>query len=259
MDANELGSAGYRFILDQLISNLTAQGVAVIIDQHECCAGRAINCSSWAGPMALREFGNRSGALAFWDTVSSLYKDNDLVFYELYNEPHTWFQALQGGDPRYAGMTEMYDAVRRNDPNGLVVIGGTGWAQDSAGLLAIAEAYASKGAPMANVLWNLHPYQGMFQGVWIALRSTMRLTLALQTMGPVIYTELGQYCCNANNTGQPVGKCNDHIHGDWFVHNLINMAAQLDVSWTGWAWRGTSGGNCGYPDMRAAGPEGVLT
>ncbi len=259
VDANALGSAGYRLILDLLIQNLTSQGVAVIIDQHGCCAGRAINCSSWGGPMALRDFGNHSGALAFWDTASSLYKDNDLVFYELYNEPHTWFQALQGGDYRYAGMTEMYDAVRRNAPKGMVVIGGSGWAQDSAGLLAIAEAYASKSGPMTNVLWNLHPYQGMFQGIWIALRSTMRLTLALQTMGPVIYTELGQYCCNANNTGQPVGKCNDHTHGDWFVHNLINMAAQLDVSWTGWAWTGTSGGNCGYPDMRAAGPEGVLT
>ena len=83
IDANSLGSAGYRLILDLLIQNLTSQGVAVIIDQHGCCAGRAINCSSWGGPMALREFGNHSGALAFWDTVSQLYKDNDLVFYEL--------------------------------------------------------------------------------------------------------------------------------------------------------------------------------
>ena len=91
------------------------------------------------------------------------------------------------------------------------------------------------------------------------MRSTLRLTLALQTIGPVIWTELGQYCCNDNTTGAPQGKCNDHAHGDWFVYNVINMAAQLDVSWTGWAWRGTAGGNCGSPDMRAAGPEGVLT
>ena len=38
---------------------------------------------------------------------------------------------------------------------------------------------------------------GAYQGVWISMRSTMRLTLALQTIGPVIWTELGQYCCNA--------------------------------------------------------------
>jgi hypothetical protein len=182
----------------------------------------------------------------------------------------------------------MYNAVRKNAPQGLVIIGGTGYAQDAAGLLAIAEQYRQDyKTPMTNVLWNLHPYQGMFQGVWISMRSTLRLTLALQQLGPVIYTELvrrggassnppacsvvltrspspphplapqGQYCCNSNDTatGAPQGKCNDHTHGDWFVHNLLNMAAQLDVSWTGWAWRGTVGGDCGYPDMRANATE----
>jgi len=193
IDANEITAAGYRTVLDLLITNLTSQGIAVIIDQHGCCAGSAINCSSWGGPMALRDYGNLSGALAFWDMVSTKYQGNDLVLYELYNEPHTWFQALQGGDSRYAGMTEMYSAVRTNAPSALVVIAGNGWAQSAADLIAIHIA-ASKGkaGPMTNVLWNLHPYQGMFQGVWIALRSTLRLSLALQTIGPVIYTELGQ-------------------------------------------------------------------
>ena len=171
-----------------------------------------------------------------------------------------WYQALYGGDSRYAGMAEMYAVVRSHAPQALVVIGGTGYAQDAAGLLAMAAQYLSTAhAPLTNVLWNLHPYQGMFQGVWISLRSTLRLTLALQELGPVIYTELGQYCCNSNTTGAPQGKCNDHAHGDWFVHNLLNLAAQLDVSWTGWAWRGAAGGNCGSPDMRASGPAGVLT
>ena len=60
--------------------------------------------------------------------------------------------------------------------------------------------------------------------------------------------------------------CNDHLHGDWFVENAVNLAAQMDVSWTGWAWRGTNANSkpcsegeaeCGYPDMR--GPGGLLT
>ena len=41
-------------------------------------------------------------------------------------------------------------------------------------------------------------------------------------------------------TCQGTGMCNDHAHGDWFVYNVINMAAQLDVSWVGWAWRGVN-------------------
>jgi hypothetical protein len=158
MDANALGSAGYRFILDSIIQSFTSQGVAVIIDQHGCCAGSLLNCSHRSGPMALRDYGNHSGAVGFWDLASSLYANNSMVFYELYNEPHVWAQALYGGDPLYAGHADMYDAVRKNAPQGLVIIGGTGYAQDAAGLLAIAEQYRKEhAAPMTNVLWNLHP------------------------------------------------------------------------------------------------------
>ena len=140
-DANALGAAGYRYILDLLIQNFTSQGVAVIIDQHGCCAGELLNCSHRGGPMALRDYGNHSGALGFWDLASTLYANNSMVFYELYNEPHVWYQALYGGDPLYAGHADMYRAVRKNAPQGLVIIGGTGYAQDAAGLLALSEQY----------------------------------------------------------------------------------------------------------------------
>ena len=160
-DANALGAAGYRYILDLLIQNFTSQGVAVIIDQHGCCAGELLNCSHRGGPMALRDYGNHSGALGFWDLASTLYANNSMVFYELYNEPHVWYQALYGGDPLYAGHADMYRAVRKNAPQGLVIIGGTGYAQDAAGLLALSEQYNTQyKEPLTNVLWNLHPYQG---------------------------------------------------------------------------------------------------
>jgi hypothetical protein len=268
VEANELGAAGYRWVIDLLVAKLTGAGVAVIIDQHGNCAGGGktpLNCSSRQGPMSLRDFGEELNAtLRFWDNVSSTYAGNPLVFFETYNEPHVWYQALYGGDPLYAGHAEMLRVIRRNAPTALVLISSTGYAQDAAFLLALFQQYAREtGAAPTNVLWVLHPYQGMFQGVWISLRSTMRLTLALMTTAPVIYTELGQYCCSATNQsgcGGPA-KCNDYAHGAWFVHNLLNMAAQLDLSWLGWAWRGTNanGGNCskparqaecGYPDMR---------
>jgi hypothetical protein len=270
-EANGLGAAGYRAVLDLLVTNLTAQGIAVIIDQHEDCAGGGkLNCSSRGGPMALRDWGSElNGPVRFWSLVAQTYASNHLVFYELYNEPHTWFQALYGGDPLYVGMSEMYKAVRNHTATGLVIMAGNGYAQDAASLIAASmEFERESGAPLSNVLFNLHPYQGAYQGVWISLRSTLRLTLALQQIGPVIYTELGQYCCNAGpaKTCQTSGMCNDHAHGDHFVLNLLNLAAQVDVSWIGWAWRGTNanGGSCAqgqsecnYPDMRDVGA--VLT
>lgn len=96
IDASDIGSNGYRQLVDMLVQNLTASGVAVILDMHASCGGSKINCTR-AGPMALRNFGNYSGALAFWNNVSLAYRDNDLVFYELYNEPHVWFVILACG------------------------------------------------------------------------------------------------------------------------------------------------------------------
>ena len=166
-------------------------------------------------------------------------------------------------------MSEMYRAVRNASASGLVIMAGTAWAQDASSLIAASMQYARDfGEPLRGVLFNLHPYQGAYQGVWISLRSTMRLALALQQVGPVIFTELGQYCCNAGaaKTCQGTGMCNDHAHGDHFVFNLLNLAAQLDVSWVGWAWRGNNANSgsckpgqaeCNSPDMRDAGA--VLT
>jgi hypothetical protein len=268
-EANELGAGGYREIIGMLVANLTSQGIAVIIDQHEDCAGGGkLNCSSRGGPMALRDWGEElNGPVRFWTLVAQTFANNSLVMYELYNEPHTWFQALYGGDELYVGMSEMYKAVRNQTATGLVIIAGNAWAQDAASLIAMSmEFERENGGPFRNVLFNLHAYQGAYQGVWISLRSTLRLTLALKQVGPVIYTELGQYCCNAGpaKTCQSSGMCNDHAHGDNFVHNLLNLAAQVDVSWVGWAWRGTNanGGSCAqgqaecnYPDMRSFGAQ----
>jgi aryl-phospho-beta-D-glucosidase BglC (GH1 family) len=240
-DCNKVGSAGYRAMIDLLVQNLTSNGIAVILDHHDSCA--QWDCQR-SGPMALRNFTNYTGSLAFWDKVASTYASNPWVLYELYNEPHVWYQAFYGGDPLYAGMSEMYDVVRNHTKDGLVVIAGMQqYAQDAAGSLAFYMQYTrehNNTAPF-NVLYNLHPYQGVYQGLEHSIRSTLRLTLALQTIGPVIWTELGQYCCNAGNytTCQKTGPCKDHAHADWFVYNVLNEATQFDVSWVGWAWRGT--------------------
>ena len=168
VEANELGAAGYRLVIDMLVAKLTSAGVAVIIDQHGNCAGGGktpLNCSSRQGPMSLRDFGEQLNAtLRFWDNVSSTYAGNPLVFYETYNEPHVWYQALYGGDPLYAGHAEMLQVIRRNAPAALVLISSTGYAQDAAFLLALHQQFTREtGAAPTNILWVLHPFQGQFQ------------------------------------------------------------------------------------------------
>lgn len=274
-DANHLGSAGYRLAIDMLVQYYTSNGVAVIIDHHSSCAGN-IPCPR-SGPMALRNYGSYSGSIAFWDMVCYKYASNPLVMYELYNEPHVWYQAFYGGDPIYAGMAEMLDACRKHT-QGLVIIGGHDqYSQDAAGSLAFYLQYVRdhNGTVPSNVIYNLHPYQGVYQGLEHSLRSTMRLVLALKQIGPVIFTEFGQYCCNGGGyetCQKGGGPCKDHEHSDNFVYNMANLAAQYDISFVGWGWRGRNSPSanctlgqtqCNTPDMRDNSPldgrTGVLT
>jgi len=265
-----VGPAGYQQAIDMLVQYFTSRGVAVILDNHASCAGGSLDCKN-SGPMALRNFGNLTGAGAFWSLVSQRYAANPLVLLELYNEPHLWFQGWFGGDPTYIGMYEMYSIVRAAAPSNLVLIAGmASYAQDAAGLTAFWLEYMrlQNGSTPTNVMAVLHPYQGMYQGLSISLRSTLRLVLAAKQMMPVIFTELGQYCCNAGPQVSCQGPiaCKDPLHSDNFVHNLLNLAVEHDISFTIWAWDGTQPGTgncttgqpqCAYPSIRANGPGGV--
>ena len=54
-----------------------------------------------------------ANARDFWNSVSATFKDNELVFYELYNEPHDVdTYAYIHGNNQYAGMLEMINTVR---------------------------------------------------------------------------------------------------------------------------------------------------
>eukprot|EP01121_Diplochlamys_sp_Union-15-3_P007755 TRINITY_DN1999_c0_g1_i1.p1 TRINITY_DN1999_c0_g1~~TRINITY_DN1999_c0_g1_i1.p1 ORF type:complete len:541 (+),score=94.32 TRINITY_DN1999_c0_g1_i1:32-1624(+) len=263
----------YQEVIDQLVTALTSQKVTVVLDLHWNCpdSTKISGCQGAQAAMAFKKFGPYPGALTFWDTLSKKYGSNELVAYELYNEPWIMnFDQWYGGDNTYAGMKEMYDTVRKNAPKSLVIIGGKDqYALDAQSGLAYTIKYKQDtGSYPTNIIWNIHPYVGAGQGLEHSLRSAMRLALALKTVGPVILTEFGQYCCGSKGTPCQSGSCSDHLHGDNFVYNVANLAEQYDLSWIGWAWRGTNINNshrpcqdgmaeCNQPDMRDTG--GVLT
>mmetsp|Transcript_81926 Transcript_81926/g.265523 ORF Transcript_81926/g.265523 Transcript_81926/m.265523 type:complete len:781 (+) Transcript_81926:16-2358(+) len=270
----ESHAALYREIIDKMVQAFTSQGVAVILDLHWNCpdTSEMTPCTgAQAASMALRHFGSKPGALAFWDAVSRRYAGNSLVLYELFNEPWImqygdWYK----GSATYAGMKDMYQVVRKNAPEGLIVIGGKDqYALDAqSGLAFYLQLKEETGSYPTNVIWNVHPYVGLGQGLEHSLGSALRLALALKTVGPVIFTEFGQYCCGGS--GDPCagkGTCSDEDHGAHFVHNVVNMAEQYDISWIGWAWRGAGSNNmhrpcedgmaeCSQPDMRDLDGEG---
>ena len=89
--------------------------------------------------MPLKARSGTGGAIEFWESVSAMFKDNDHVFYELYNEPHNNSTDLFiNGDGTYAGMLDMIAAVRKNSADQMLVIAGANdWAYDAESLIEL--------------------------------------------------------------------------------------------------------------------------
>ena len=66
-----------------MVSRFTQEGIVVILDLHWNS-----DDVEFGGEMAMRGQENVGDSVEFWHSVSSLFKDNELVFYELFNEPH---------------------------------------------------------------------------------------------------------------------------------------------------------------------------
>ena len=123
----------YQAMISAIVEEFTGMGAVVILDLH------------WSDDvneqqvMPLKATSETGGAVEFWESVSEMFKDNDHVFYELYNEPHNNTTDLYlHGDDTYTGMLDMIAAVRKNTQDGvLVVAGGTGWAYDADSLIAL--------------------------------------------------------------------------------------------------------------------------
>jgi len=201
-----LASSAYAATIDQQIAWATQVGMGVILDLHWNNGGQ-------------QNMADRN-SITFWSQVAARYKNNAWVMFELYNEPHdiTWSQWLSG-DATFAGMQNMYDAVRAAGASNVVLVGGLNWAFDLSG---VSSGYKVTGT---NIAYATHPYDyaGKQLADWPAAFGNLAATY------PVVMTEFGQYC--ATNT---------------YVSDLLTYAESIGVHWTAWAWY-VSG--CAFPSI----------
>ena len=234
-------SAIYQFSIDLLVKHLTDKGIAVILDlhwnaagtNHEQCYGNCDPGSGCDGYMAIDE------ATTFWKEVAAKYKNNELVLFELYNEPmcndqvlpqDVWLNGgtLSGQNTKYSGMKEMYNAIRNDaGAQNIIIVGGNNWAYN----VDYCSAFQSNVNP-TNTIYNLHPYQGEGQGPDKDVNGFKKASSDLLQIAPVILTEFGQYCLTNNYDEQIIQICN-----------------QDEISWLAWAWRPPQGGQCNQPDV----------
>ena len=228
--------AQYRSFVQQLIGNYTARGIVAIADLH------------WTDDdseqQAMAGIGKTGNATAFWDSVAATFGSNPLVFYELYNEPHTTDMNLYlHGGPANAGMLQMLAAVRAHTQNPCVIAGAQAYAYDADSLIQLDQALKSTTGER-NVLYNFHPYMGPDQaGAQNKCASGFDLmvqSVRNATDKPLIITEFGQACCATNGPCMSCGPTGSVGYDE----AIIQICQKYAVSWLPWAWRpGTLGPN----------------
>lgn len=218
-------SQGYRTLISKLVKNYTDAGVVTILDLHWN------DDDAEQQQMALKS-DRGADSLKFWDSVASTFKDNRMVFYELYNEPHiSDMNAYVQGNSQVAGMLEMRDAVRKHSADAVLIIAGAaGWAYDADSLLTLDKHLN----PQENVMWNLHPYTNAPNKCPAGYESLLK-ELVSSTHKPIIVTEFGQACSPTDGPGQGCPST-----GMGYDETIISISAKYSVSWLPWAWQPSS-------------------
>jgi endoglucanase len=113
--------------VDQMVDSITKRGMIALVDLHTTAAGQACGTPRLA---AMAD----DYSVTFWTQVANRYKNNPLVAFDLFNEPHDitetiWHDGgMVGGVWHAVGMQQLYDTVRATGANNLVFIGGYSWA-----------------------------------------------------------------------------------------------------------------------------------
>lgn len=233
----------YRTLIDSLVSIFTEKNVLVILDLHWN------DDATEQQAMALKGTSTTGDSVEFWNQLSQKYGSNDLVWYELYNEPFVnSYDIWLNGNTQYEGMKNMYDAIRQNTNNPIVIAGKANYAYDADSLVK----FESEVKP-ANVVYNLHPYMGPLQQndqskSITGFKSYVDTLKAVNK--PIILTEFGQYCCSADGACYLYsGVYNGEKMG--YVEALLSIAKEESISWTAWAYRpqkNSGGASCNQPD-----------
>jgi aryl-phospho-beta-D-glucosidase BglC (GH1 family) len=144
--------ANYVSTVDRIVNDVTSRGMVLVLDLH---TNALTACGAWDQQQKMPD----AQAVSFWQAAATRYKNNPLVAFDLYNEPHdvTDAQWKNGGSISSSGVTyqavgmqKLYDTVRATGAKNLVFASGRGW----------AGTYPAT-APLTgttNLIWAVHAY-----------------------------------------------------------------------------------------------------
>ncbi|MCU1451637.1 MAG: cellulose-binding family [Acidimicrobiales bacterium] len=121
----------YQGRVDALVNSVTSRGMIAVL-----ALARNPRFVCDPNSNAAQKMASSPGSLIFWRSVATRYKNNPLVAFEPYNEPHNisddvW---LNGGPVsdfplnwQAAGMQQMYATIRGTGAQNLVFVSGISW------------------------------------------------------------------------------------------------------------------------------------
>jgi len=206
----------YQAYVDRAVQWALQEGLAVILDLH------------WTSSKGQTQMADTQ-SITFWKEVAAKYGADSRIFFELFNEPYgidatTWLN----GNGTYAGMQQLYDAVRSASPKNLVLVGGLDWAYD---LSHVASGTKVNGT---NIVYVTHPYGWKAQ-----VGDIERAYGKVAATYPVIATEFGY----ADVGGASANNCFESEYT-----RLLADFSTRKLSWTGWAWL-VDPLRCGFPTL----------
>jgi len=210
----------YQTAIKDYVTRLNAHGIVVIADLHWNSPGGS-NKADGQQVMA-----DEDHAPAFWQGVASIFKGNNSVIFDLYNEPDNKSQSMNwkclrdggsscsGDSFQVAGMQQLVDTVRSTGATNVIMVGGLGWSGDLSQWLNY-----KPNDPLNNIAASWHAYgNGACNGddcekFWDGLVGPVAQSV------PVIAGEIGDFSCGSD-----------------YLNHLMNWLDAHNATYLAWAW-----------------------
>ncbi|HET9168409.1 MAG TPA: cellulase family glycosylhydrolase [Actinospica sp.] len=228
--AGGTSGAAYQAAVKSYVDLLVANGINVILDLHwtyGLYTGSGAGCSD-VKATCQKPMPDAQHSPAFWTQVATMFKGDDAVLFDLFNEPYpdaavnfanateAWTCLRDGGTCtgigyQVAGMQSLVDAVRATGADNVIMTGGLAWTND------LSQWPAYKPAdPTGNLMASWHSYNFNSCNSSTCWNSTIG-TVAAKV--PVQAGEIGQNNCNHD-----------------YIDQVMAWADANGIGYTAWTW-----------------------
>jgi hypothetical protein len=221
----------YRSSVIDYVVRLHQRNLYVVLDLHWSAPGSTVIMGG-SGGNQLVTMAFADHAIEFWTSVATVFKNDPMVIFDLFNEPILNANDRFGNGPmadssawacwrngcavtkgQVAGMQQMLNAVRATGAQQVVVAGGIEWSHNLDGWLQ-----SKPDDPTGNLMAAFHVYQRPLsdcdtQACWDGALKAVSQNV------PVLTGEMGEQDC---------------AHG--FIDQYMTWADAQGISYLGWAW-----------------------